>query len=245
MLLVIPYHSKSAALYKHIFDLGGLARHDVLLVGPNRLVHEMEGALNVLKGAFDHADIFTKDHEYPSANKLFVDTACFLDRIGCNHPWYWCDATCTPIKPTWLSEIAAEYGRNKMAFLGPREVSVEVSPVSRTAQTEPDRLAACSVFPGDLYRRSQLLKQISYAPGDATWNVDLRFEMRRASRFSELMQHKPGTRGYFNDGAGMRFSERVGVFPNPPVLPETVVISGVTDGSVLDLVQQKPKKIKT
>jgi hypothetical protein len=244
MLLVIPYSRRAHALYKYIFDLGGVARHDVLLVGPNSRVGEMEEALNVLKGAFDHADIFTKDHECPSMNKLFVDTACFLDQIGCNHPWYWCDATCTPLRATWLTEIAAEYGRNKAAFLGPREESVEVSPATGKAENEPDRLAACSVFPGDLYQRSQLIRQLSHAPGGATWNVDLRFEMRRAGRFSTIMQHKPGTKSYFNDGAGLRFSERAGTSPSPQVQAETVVISGVTDGSVLDSCISKPKKTK-
>jgi hypothetical protein len=241
MLLVIPFSEKALPLYRHIHTLGGAASHDVLLVGAHQKVEEIERALDILKGAFANADLFTGDHEYTSRNKLFHDTARYLDSVGCTDPWLWLDEQATPLRTGWLTEIAKEYFYKKTAFLGATEKSVALNPATKKYEAEPDRLAACSVYPGDLYANSILIRQLGYGPNETPWNVALRFEMRRNGSASDLIQHQPGTFGYRPQGEKLVFSEKAGVEAEP-IRSGTLLITGVPDGSVIDALNPKKRK---
>lgn len=243
MLLVIPFSDKATALYRHIFTLGGVASHDVLLVGPHQKVEEIEKALDILKGAFANADLFTGDHEYTSRNKLFHDTCRYLDSVGCTDPWLWLDEQCTPTRTGWLTEIAKEYFYKKTPFLGATEKSVALNPATKKYEGEPDRLAACSVYPVDFYAESILIRQLGYGPNETPWHVTLRFDMRREGSASELIQHQPGTFGYRPQGEKLVFSEKAGV-EAAPIRRETVLITGVPDGSVIDALNPKKRSKK-
>jgi hypothetical protein len=241
MLLVIPFSERALPLYRHIYNLGGVASHDVLLVGPHEKVEAIERALDVLKGSFANSDIFTGDHNYTSRNKLFHDTARYLDSVGCTDPWLWLDEQATPTRTGWLTEIAKEYFRNKTPFLGATEKSVALNPATGRYEEEPPRLAACSVYPVDFYADSILIRQLGYGPNETPWHVTLRFEMRRNGSASELIQHQPGTFGYRPQGEKLVFTEKAGVEVDP-IRPGTLLITGVPDGSVIDALNPKKRK---
>ena len=244
MLLVIPFAEKAVPLYRHIFSLGGVAMHDVLLVGGNREVAEMEGSLNILKGAFANADVFTGDHAYTSRNKLFHDTAHYLDLVGCTDPWYWFDETCCPLRPSWLTEIAKEYFAAKIPYLGAMEPSVERDPATGKMRQEPPRLIAPSIYPPDLYHRSNLIRRLGYGPKETPWQVQMRFEIRREAAVSKLIQNQAGTHGYRGGADGKYFfNEDPGVNADP-IAPQTAVVAGVSDGSILEVLNPKPKPAK-
>jgi hypothetical protein len=244
MLLVIPFSQKALPLYQHIFSLGGVAMHDALLVGGNRDVAEIEKALNLLKGAFANADIFTGDHVYNSRNKLFHDTAHYLDLMGCTDPWYWFDETCCPLRPSWLTEIAKEYFVAKMPYLGAMEPSVERDPATGKMRQEPPRIIASSIYPPDLYLRSTLIRRLGYGPKETPWNVQMRFEMRRDSAVSKLIQNQAGTSEYRGGADGKYFFKEAPGVNAEPIAPQTAVIAGVADGSVLEILNPKPKPAK-
>lgn len=242
MLLVIPHSDRASSLYRHIFSLGGVARHDVLLVGEHRQVEEIEKSLNVLKGAFANADVFTGDHTYDSKNKLFHDVAHYLDLVGCTDPWYWFDETCCPLRDTWLTEVAKEYFASKRPFLGATEPCAEVDPATGKIAEEPPRLIASSIYPPDLYHRSTLVRRLGYGPRETPWHVTMRFEMRREAAVSKLIQNRAGTYNYRQNNSGkLIFSEREN-FENGPVRSETAVIAHVADGSVADALNPKRKR---
>jgi len=243
MLLVIPFSEKALPLYRHIHTLGGVASHDVLLVGAHQKVEEIERALDILKGAFANADLFTGDHNYTSRNKLFHDAARYLDSVGCTDPWLWLDEQTTPIRTGWLTEIAKEYFYKKTPFLGATEKSVALNPATGKKEAEPDRLGACSVYPVDFYADSILIRQLDYGQNETPWHVTLRFDMRREGSASDLIQHQPGTFGYRPQGEKLVFSEKEGV-EAAPIRPETVLITGVPDGSVIDALNPKTKRKK-
>lgn len=241
MLLVIPFSEKALPLYRHIHTLGGVASHDVLLVGAGQKVESIERAFDVLKGAFSNADFFAGDYEYSSQNKLFHDTARYLDSIGYPEPWLWLDEQATPMRTGWLTEIHKEYSYKKTPFLGATEKSVVVNPATERKEEEPDRLVACSVYPAGLYADSILIRQLGYGPNAAPWNVTMRFEMRREGSVSDLIQNQTGTFGYRPQGEKLVFTEKEGVNA-APIRPETVLITGVPDGSVIDALNPKKRK---
>jgi hypothetical protein len=241
MLLVLPYSEKALPVYRHIFALGSVASHDVLLVGAHQQVEEIERALDTLKGAFANADLYTGDHQYTSRNKLFHDTARYLDLVGCTDPWLWLDEHATPLRSGWLTEIAKEYHKAKTPFLGPLEKSVALNPATGREEEEPQRLGACSVYPPALYANSILIRQLGYGPRETPWHVTLRFEMRRHGSASELIQHQAGTFNYRPQGDTLAFTEKSGV-EAAPIRPQTLMITGVPDGSVLDALTPKRKK---
>jgi hypothetical protein len=244
MLLVIPFAEKSLPLYQHLFSLGGVAMHDVLLVGGNRDVAEIEKALNILKGAFANADVFTGDHVYTSRNKLFHDTAHYLDLVGCTDPWYWFDETCCPLRPSWLTEIAKEYFAAKMPYLGATERSVERNPATGKPYEEPPRLIASSIYPPDLYLRSTLIRRLGYGPKETPWNVTMRFEIRKEAATSKLIQNQAGTSNYRGGPDGKYFFKEAPGVNAEPIAPHTAVVAGVSDGSVLEVLNPKPKPAK-
>ena len=244
MLLVIPFSEKSLPLYQHIFSLGGVAMHDVLLVGGNRDVAEIEKALNILKGAFANADVFTGDHVYTSRNKIFHDTAHFIDGVGCTDPWYWFDETCCPLRPSWLTEIAKEYFAAKMPYLGATERSVERNPATGKPYEEPPRLIASSIYPPDLYLRSTLIRRLGYGPKETPWNVTMRFEIRKEAATSKLIQNQAGTSNYRGGPDGKYFFKEAPGVNAEPIAPHTAVVAGVSDGSVLEVLNPKPKPAK-
>ena len=209
MLVVIPYNSKHLPLYKHILALKGGARHDVLLAGAHTQSYEMEEALNILKGAFAHADIFTGDDEYTSPNKLFADTVRWLDSVGNDEPFYWF-ADSVPLKPSWLTDIAEEYATKQMPYLGATQVVPGWNPGTRKWEEEPPRLLAASVYPPDLWHRSILIRQLSYRSGGEPWHSLMRFEMRPEATQSELIQH----------GGKVPVNPKVAVYANVDVLEE-------------------------
>jgi hypothetical protein len=209
MLLVIPYNPKHLPLYKHILALKGGARHDVLLAGPHTQVYEMEEALNILKGAFSHADIFTGDDEYTSPNKLFADTVKWLDSVGNDEPFYWF-ADSVPVKSSWLADIAEEYGTKQMPYLGATQTVPGWNPGTRKWEEEPPRLLAASVYPPDLWHRSLLIRQLSYRVGGEPWHSLMRFEMRPEATQSEFIQH----------GGKVPVTSKIAVYANVDVIEE-------------------------
>ena len=209
MLLVLPYNSKHLPLYKHILALKGCAKHDVLLVGPNSQVFEMEGALNILKGAFAHADIFTGDAEYLSPNKLFADTVRWLDSVGNEEPFYWFSDS-VPVKPSWLMDIFKEYCAKKMPYMGATQVVPGWNPATQKWEKEPPRLIAASVYPFDLWHRSMLVRQLSYRTGAEPWHSLMRFEIRPRATQSEFIQH----------GGKVPVSPKIAVYANVDALEE-------------------------
>lgn len=179
--------------------------HDVLLTGPNSQVYEMEQALNVLKGAFNHADIFTGDHEYKSKNRLFSHTVRWLDSVGNEEPFYWF-ADSVPVKSSWLADLTAEYFSKQMPYLGATENAPGWNPGTRKWEEEPPRLIGASIYPPDLWHRSILIRQLSYGEKEEPWHSLMRFEMRPDATQSEIIQN------------GGSVSPKAGVLANVDVL---------------------------
>lgn len=99
---------------------------------------------------------------YPkSASHLFLRALTYCESSFPTEPVLWVEADAIPMRPSWASEIAAEYAACGRPFLG-----VVVRGHGH------DHLAGCAVYPPDWRARAPLLENVLDAP-DTFWGRGL------------------------------------------------------------------------
>jgi hypothetical protein len=256
MLCVFPVSKSDKALAFKVAGLiasfGGVERHRLLVVGTRSTVKEASEIREKLTGVFGATELFVPETEceigWPnSANHLFHQTVTHLWRSGNKLPWYWFEADCTPLRPSWLDEIEVEYNTAGKPYLGAVQKTRLVHPdTGEFVKHDGEHVIGSCVYPADFGKRSTLWRYIrwdSESPVPAPWDVYLRHEIRLQAHVSEKIKSNWRTKNYQVAGTGRITCDPIDETSVDEVLSTDVaVIHGCKDGSLIDALLSPKKK---
>lgn len=120
--------------------LGGVREHEAVILPSPLISHKIKKVRDNLEEAFHNVGVIpVKDsdinevqkagrtHIY-QANQMFQLAVRYLAAQGNTNEWYWFEPDCTPLKESWLDELAREYlmsAATGALFLGVRIPRVE------------------------------------------------------------------------------------------------------------------------
>lgn len=251
MLLVFPVSKADVRLAiplaGHMAALGGLMRHKLLVVGTLQTKDAAEVILEKLTPLFASASLFIPESEcelgWPqSPNHLWSRTVRHLQRTHNRDPWYWFEADNTPIREDWLDAIETEYNQCGKPYLGAVQVTRMVDrKTGEFVKTDGEHLVGTGVYPADFPVRSLLWSyvRIDDGPNVEPFDVYLRHEIRANAAVSKLIQHNWRTENYEIDSDGRIYCDPIddkSVYG--PVPPQTAVVHGCKDGSLIEALQK-------
>lgn len=258
MLLVIPVSNSDLkllpAFLKGFENFHPGSGHKLLVVGNPSLDETLRSVEATLSKYFESTATFTTSVDnqmgWPLAmNHLFYETARhILFNYAPEDPFLWMELDSAPLKQNWLNTIATTYfadsqqahleGRTFKPYMGAEVITREskngeITPISQTGT----HMASVGVYPQDVAARIKML--------DITPNIQKAFyeyvqwytvpNMQK----TELIQHNWMTRNYRSENGQLvcdscnRFA--YGVDYNEPVNPNAVLLHGVKDGSLQNL----------
>lgn len=241
MQFIIPFCRKDAWLAEKlcawIGELGGLdGRHHCLLLAAKATPSDLR--IRILEQArrslFCKVEMFetatSNEKGWPeSCNHLFYCAAARMKKTG--HPFLWLEPDCVPLRKTWLDELAAEYEKRKLPYLG-------------FVWDKPWRhLTGCAIYPADIAAyNAQSLVPHRNPKGALPWDV-VRAELTlKHTHVSKLIHHEWG-----QDDAPPAFPTQKEVDEIPK---EAVLFHRSKKGDLIDrlrerMPQQKPKTAST
>lgn len=191
MLCVIPFFAgdrqQAIALAHWIKDLGGVKKHDCLLIVDEGTT--VDGVIEPLREAFASVSVEksqsvqskgkwgdgTTDASAP--NEMWL-TACMNIYGHYKRPWFWLESDACPMRSTWLDEIEAEYLAGKKPFMG---AYVDIPP------HEP-HMSGIAVYPISVANYSLDMT----IPGRIAWDYAGRKDTvgKGKAHFTDLIQHE-------------------------------------------------------
>lgn len=256
MLCVFPVSKGDKSLATRVAGLiahfGGVERHKLLVVGTRSTVKEASDLKEKLSGVFGSTELFVPDTEceigWPnSANHLFHQAVTHLFRAGNKLPWYWFEADCTPLRSTWLDEIESEYNAAGKPFMGAVQPTRLIHPdTGEFVRNDGEHVIGSCVYPADFAKRSTLWRYIrwdSEPPVPTPWDVYLRHEIRQQAHVSIRIKSNWRTKNYQIAGTGRITCDPIDELSvDDAIPPETAVVHGCKDGSLVDALLSPKKK---
>jgi hypothetical protein len=240
MLLILPISAADSGLAENliewILELGGLGRHQALVVGARQARAAAESAARRLD-----APVFIPDTEceigWPaSSNHLWFQTVLRLKNTRSRKPFYWFEADNTPLRRGWLDDVETEYNTAAKPFLGAVQATRLVDRATgEFVRTDGEHVIGTCVYPGDFPNRSILWRYVRWDDKNVEpWDVYLRHEMRPQTQVSELIHNHWRTKNYEILRGGRIVCDPVDDRSVCGSVPRTAaVIHGCKDGSLI------------
>lgn len=254
MLLVFPVSVVDAQLALDVSEwmrsLGPYSRHKALMAWSSELPVDKRAAIAAHFKAMDWAEpprafsVGVKDSEqkWPTAaNVIFRECAKMVaqfPQFRC--PWFFFEPDCTPMVPGWLDKLADTYNEDiTRPFLG--RVQDTFNLVGGERVKVGQHMVGTAIYPPVLepYTKAHLHPAFAF---DHAISRDIAPHWRD----TRLIQHNWSTGNYRRTPEGrivcdkvrLRFSQQ-GQQLDRYVAPETLVLHGCKDGSLIKLLKQK------
>jgi hypothetical protein len=247
MLLVLPVSKadyllvpKLAAVFA---KLGGLSEQDALVVTIPENVKLAEEYARLLTPTFRKVDVHLLQGQCPegwpqACNFYFARTAQYLEfERKIEEPWYYFEADTLPLKAGWLEKLATEYNLAGKPFMGCLQETYRSLPDSNDVVVDGAHMVGTGIYPPRLSQYSVLYRFAGAEP----WDVLCQWEIAPHLHATKLIQHNWGTVNYTlqKDGSVTcedREVNRWGIKHDKPLSPDVVLLHGVKDSSLADLV---------
>lgn len=239
LLVTIPYCQKDAALAKKLLgwieELSPkLAPHCCLMAADAQVPHDIKIELgNIAKRIFHYTEsavipVPSNASGWPKATNAMFRTTALHIRECFKLPWFWMEPDCTPLRHSWLDELAVHYGTCPKRYMG-------AIITSNQPPLPPAHLAGCAVYPSDC---ADAMKP--YTEGDFAWDIaNAAYVIPRAINTPLIHHH------YGEMQLAPIFKEAKA--PGDPintctlafVRPEAAVFHRCKDGSLIDVLRKQ------
>lgn len=232
LLAVFPFFAgdkpQTIALAHHIKRLGGVKKHDALLIVDEGTT--ADGVIEPFREAFASVSIEksqsvqskgkwgdgTTDASGP--NEMWL-TACMNIYGHYKRPWFWLESDACPMRSTWLDEIEAEYLAGKKPFMG---AYVDIPP------HEP-HMSGIAVYPISVANYSLDMT----IPGRIAWDYAGRKDTvgKGKAHFTDLIQHEYRVHG---ESPTFQTQESLSI-----IKPRTAVFHRCKDTSLIERLRER------
>ena len=250
MLIFIPITRADlqfgVPLARHIVNLGGIKRHDVVLfysgVEAMKVADEMEDILAHQCGILKKVDSENKDERgWPmSANTMFFLSARWVERSGYKGPWYFFELDSTPMRSGWADALQDEYLSAGRPFMGVKQGNIWTSPEGVRTADGGYHMVGTGIYPAPLSPHSTLWRHL----GTVSFDVFLMHETVPFMHHTDLIQHNWCSQNYRKEDGKIisdptKGHEDSGI--SLPICPKTMVLHGCKDLSLLKLFKRTTK----
>jgi hypothetical protein len=244
-LVCLPYHAKDVGLAKKLLDWieelsPKLGPHCCLLAADASVPHETKTELgNQAKRIFHFAEtaiipVPSNAVGWPQASNAMFRTAAQHIKECFKLPWFWMEPDCTPMRPSWLDELAVHYAACPKRYMG---AVIQ----SNQPPMPPLHLAGCAVYPADAYETMN-----PFTTGDKAWDIASAPYVIPQAMNTPLIHHH-----YGEMTLPPTFKEAK--LPGDPintcvldfVRPDAAVFHRTKDGTLIDLLRKQRHSIKT
>jgi hypothetical protein len=239
LIATIAYCQKDIELAKNLLnwikELGGCPGHSCILVADSVIPKEERMAVKELARS-SFANVDTIPVAIPATgyapNHMFMLAAQQIF-LSYKLPWLWLEPDCVPLKPGWLSTLAAEYAGSPKRLLG--------NLVDGTQPGLPAiHLTGVSIYPCDVFPLFDAFKSLSSA--NVAWDMEAATATVPRARNSAFMQHLWGTRELpptfvKEAAAGQPVNAKTLDF----IKPDAVLFHRNKDGTLINLLREVPK----
>jgi hypothetical protein len=254
MLVVIPVSSHDASLgddfCRAVKFFGPYEEHEVMVVSRPMDQEYARAVLNRVAGSFSQSSLCLFGEDGPQGwpqgpNFYWSQTIQYLKSQENALPWLWMELDTTPIEDGWLDELAEEYVKSGLPFLG----MVENSPARPRKRGERGEgmvapykhLVGVAVYPPDISEHCSLWEDAERVA--LAFDVLCEQDMIPRSRASLIMQHCFRTEDYKCTNEGMRGVDRQrrpsGLRFDRVIGKGVKLVHGCTDGSLSRLILAK------
>lgn len=260
MLVVIPLVRPSAqcsvpnlieAMERAFQKFSPGANHNLLVVAAPDARANAEILFNKLQKYFSNSAteilVMNHSHGWPRENNFYFQQACHLvaKYAKSNQGWLWMDLSCVPVSQNWATVLEQEYyldiqtahieKREPYRFMGAIEETIKSSFGEKTV--DGYHMASCGIYPGDFYN-CPVLKSI-HSVGNH-FSAHLKWYPVKSLKITPFIQNNRDTGSYKLDGDGIQCESLANnawdSHWNNPVGPNTVLLCGCLDGSLIDIV---------
>jgi hypothetical protein len=253
LLTIVPFYSRdsaqAASMLDWMADLSGQQQRTVVLAHESQVpAQEVQRAASRAFTKVEHLIVTACGDSWPlSANCYF---GCIAFAMRGRAPWLLMEGDCTPTHPQTLDMIEADYVRSGRACLGaiiPAYVSKGGAWVENGKM-----LAGVAIYHPNLWDNSPLLRslgatQAAYAaynkknPGanssPKAFDCYLAPEILPGAGETPLIQHMGRSREFRREGGQIVCSYGPESRWSPVVAPQTVLVHGCKDGSLINLLR--------
>ena len=250
MLILIPItradYQFGVPLAKHIVNLGGVKRHDIVLFYSGdeamKTADEMEDILAHNCGVLAKVDSQNKDERgWPmSPNTMFALSVDWVERSGYTGPWYFFELDNTPLRAGWADELQDEYLANEKPFMGVKHPNIWTSPDGTRSQDGSFHMVGTGIYPSPFSPHSVLWRHL----GTMAFDAFLMHETVPNMTHTDLIQHNWCSKNYRRENGQIvcdptEGHEIDGI--HNPVRPDAAVLHGCKDLSLLKLFKRTSK----
>lgn len=263
--LVLPVSTHDVDLFRALLPVlkkfGPYQGHACVLAPTIELAQEANTWKDSLKLQFSaiHICPVNKDgaEGYPiGPNRHFRITSEWIAKNLPQAPWWWFEADCCPVVGNWLQAANKELQQSGKAFMGTvvptrgwtRDFSGNLKP-----ETRGEHMVGAGIYPGNYAATSLLIRGIDVirrdlgvAPVTLPFDIALCNEVTPRAHHSKSIQHNWATQAYQKKD-GQIVCEPTAAKPeyvrNRPVQPETLVVHGCKDLSLISLILGEEVKV--
>ena len=269
MLLVIPVSKADASLIPNVvraFEINPPGRdHTLLVVSTHDTSDEANALIDGIQRHFTSSTLHVlspkADEGWPrSMNSLFQQTVYKVATlIPENQGWFWHELDTIPLANNWLSTIETAYyadanesvkeGRSIYRFLGVKDATVkgqngELLPLEKAGS----HMAAVGVYPANFVDLVPIVPALT--GGRDPFYVRAQWYVLKLLNESKLIQNNWRTVNYRLDGDEIICDSHANwawdIHYNNPISKDALIIHGVKDSSLVDLLgNNKPSRDAT
>jgi hypothetical protein len=241
MTIVIPFHSKNSEQTELLLKLIAKAKRNrkCILLIDSQIQHEKDKFVDLASLAF--AEVFVRvvevgEAKWPqAANRNFQAAIRSVNEVAPTEPFYFMEPDCVPMVHDWDDRLFTEYNISQKPYMG---VENKTLFLNRAGEVVPDsfpHLVGAAIYRGN-YLKCGLNFCWKNVPPNIPFDVHLRFEMKAQGwHNTKLIQHNYRTANYRKEGEQIVCDGPDTYSDASPIKPETVIVHGVKDTSLLSL----------
>jgi hypothetical protein len=179
-----------------------------------------------------------------SSNTLFRDVAYYIGTHPkyVEKPYYFFEADNTPTRSGWLHDLDAEYLKGGKPYMGYLQPTLYKNNDTGELVEDYPHMVGTGVYPGDFCYRSNLIRFPYTTPFDIHHYGEIVSDLHP---INDLIQHNWGTLQYKNVKGRIYCSARD--YPEhfaKYIKSTALVVHGCKDGSLIDVLREKARKIE-
>jgi len=252
MIIVFPVSKVDVhlalPLAKWMRKLGPYPRHEALIVWSPEVPPEQREPIAVeframgWKSPAKATTATVTTQEWPVApNEIFRHAAMMVGNDpSLQRPWFFMEADCTPMRSGWADALADEYNRESFKpFLGCIDNTYARASTGQIIKVG-QHLVGTAIYPAYLIHHTR-----AHIGCVEAFDMALSKEIMPAARHTDMIQHNWSTGNYRRhdgqivcDTVKLRFTQE-GNPLNRPVKPDTLVLHGCKDLSLLTLLDSQ------
>jgi hypothetical protein len=258
MLIVLPVSKSDINLVPKLAEvfghLGGLSNVEALVVSIEENQDMISEYANLISKVFGKVSTLRISGNCPTGwpracNYYFTHTARHIEfERGQTEPWYYFEADTVPLKVGWYDALLTEYNLSGKPFMGVKQETYRRNIQTNEIVVDGHHMVGTGIYPAKMSRHSVLYKYVE----DQPWDVFCQWEIAPQMRATNKIQHNWSTVKYRKGYSGSiicddREANIGGITHNKPLRPDALLLHGVKDSSLADLVLadfavEQPKK---